>query len=146
MVGHLLSTKKSVITIISCAKLLRIPASVEEKSLEMRSTVQSYYRCCNESCPEWRRHLNKGQPVSAPRAQRFENKYGSETDAEKRVNSSMEHKKSNKIEREEYNTGPPVGKKVPLAVGLFLQGIGGRVMFAAFTSKVRLIVWSSTSI
>lgn len=85
--------------------------------------------------------------MSAPRAQRFENKYGSETDAEKRVNSSMEHeKKSNKIEREEYNAGPPVGKKVPLAVGLFLQRIGWRVMFAALTSKVRLIVWSSTSI
>lgn len=56
--------------------------------------------------------------MSAPRAQRFENKYGSETDAEKRVNSSMEHKKkSNKIEREEYNAGPPVGS---VGCGAFL--------------------------
>lgn len=84
--------------------------------------------------------------MSAPRAQRFENKYGSETDAEKRVNSSMEHKKSNKMEREEYNAGPPLGKKVPEVAGLFSQRIGWRVMFAALTSKARLIVRSSTSI
>lgn len=62
--------------------------------------------------------------MSAPRAQRCENKYGSETDAEKRVNSSMEHKKSNKKEKEEYNSGPPVGRKVPKVVGLFVQRIG----------------------
>lgn len=62
--------------------------------------------------------------MSAPRAQRFENKYWSETDAEKRVNTFMEHKKSNKMESEEYNVGHPVGKKVPEVVGLFLQRIG----------------------
>lgn len=67
--------------------------------------------------------------MSAPRAQRFENKYGSETDAEKSVNSSMEHKKSNKMDREEYNAGPPVGKKFPEVVGFFLQRIGWRAMF-----------------
>lgn len=82
--------------------------------------------------------------MAAPRAQRFENKYGSETDAEKRVNSSTEHKKSNKMEREEYNAGPPVGKNVPEVMGFFLQRIGWRAMFAALTSKARLIVWSST--
>lgn len=59
--------------------------------------------------------------MSAPRAQRFGNKYGSETDAEKRVNSSMEHKKeSNKIEREEYNAGPPRGQKGAAGSGAFL--------------------------
>lgn len=85
--------------------------------------------------------------MSAPRAQRFENKYGSETDAEKRVNSSMEHKKYQiKLKEKNIMQVPPVGNEVPLAVGLFLQRIGWRVMFAALTSKVRLIVWSPTSI
>lgn len=78
--------------------------------------------------------------MSAPRAQRFENKYGSEIDTEKRVNSTTEHKESKKMEREEYNAGPPVGTKVPEVVGLFLQKTGWWAMFAALTSKPRLIV------
>lgn len=108
----------------------------------MREIVQSHHCCCNEIRSKCRRHLNKGQPVSAPRAQRFENKYGTDRESEERVNSSMEHMKSNEMEREEYNIGPPMGIKVPKVVPLLLS-VDWMGSYICSPPKVGLIVWSS---
>lgn len=58
----------------------------------------SHQLCCNEICSEWRRHLNKGQPVSAPGPRGLKINMGV-TDSEERVNSFTEHMKSNEMGR-----------------------------------------------
>lgn len=40
------------------------------------------------------------------------------------------------MEREEYNAGPPAGKKIPKVVGIFLLRIGWKAMSAAFKGQI----------